>query len=130
MFWYVYNPDDQIASDDVYDEGGRSWKSGVRLPVLPVSVEQAAEQDESGGLFQVRRINVKIIPDMWQRRGLPDPTSRDRGLDRIKFERVTYEVRKFQLAGRIGRFYSIYLVTGIEVLPEEVDWDPAMTDQI
>lgn len=129
IYWYAYNPDDNIATHDVYDEGGRSWKPGVRLPAMLPNVDYATEVDREAGLQQVREIQLLIQPEMWQRRGLPDPKSRDRVLDRLRFDGLLYEVSRFQLEGRIGRFYAIYVVNATELLGEESDWDPAMTER-
>jgi hypothetical protein len=125
VIWYAF---DRAATtkDDIYDEGPeRRWKPGFVLPVLHVARTERAETAREEGYYDMGSAHLVISPHQAAAAGLDDPWDAESQLfDRFLWDGTVFEVRTWQIQGRMRRFEVVVGATAQEVAPEEYFNDP------
>ena len=144
VIWFQFSVDDS-RYDDVYDEGGKTYKTGIRMPVLWVDQIEDPEQYSSEGRRPTQRIRFAISAREMQHRGIDtreahgkmfdqvppvppipsqygrpeSPWLDDRLNDVIYYDRRFYTISNFQIRGR-AKFTDIIIgVSGLETTPDD-----------
>jgi hypothetical protein len=142
VLYFRFNAKDS-AYDRVYDEGGRKYYTGVRLPILWVDQMEAMENYAAEGRRPTQRIRMAVSARSLHECGvsiteahgnqLNDPPSDLRGWrddrmhDLFYYDGRFFEVSGFQIRGRVKGEDVIVGMTGIETFPGDdmvLDFSP------
>ena len=132
----VYFKFDAVNSkyDDVYDEGGRRYEPGIRIPILWVDQSEASEDYSPEGRRPTQRVRLAVsarelhgagisVTEAHGNRltdGSPSLVWRyDRAHDIMYYDGRYYEVSAFQIRGRAKGEDVIIGITGIEAFPAD-----------
>lgn len=134
--WYEFDPV-TTTKDDVYDEGPeRRWKTPFELPVMVVIRDEERETPREEGFYTLGTIHLTFGTKMAAQAGMTDPLTARRHLhDRFQFDYdelgrpVWWEVRRFQISGRLKNYEVVIGVDATQLSPEEFvndpNWPPA-----
>ena len=149
VIWFKFDTD-ASQWDDVYDEGGRSYKPGIRVPALWVDQIEDPEQYSGEGRRPTQRLRFAVSASSLAMRGIntqeahgntigalkpsapyPAQTGRpaaawldDRLNDVVFYDNRFYSLSNFQIRGRLQTQDVVIGVAGIElILDDEVDFD-------
>ena len=120
--------------DEVYDEGGRRYKPGTRMPILWVDQMEAMENYAAEGRRPTQRIRLAVSSLSLYECGVSiteahgnqitdtSPSEvwrRDRMHDIFYYDGRFFEVSGFQIRGRVKGEDVIIGITGIETFPAD-----------
>lgn len=146
IVWFQFDPEGS-RWDDLFDEGGRTYKPGVRLPALWVDQIEDPEQYSSEGRRPRQRFRCAVSARELVNRGIghageeahgrrlddpelpaPSPAQDGRPLaawldDRLNdvlfYDRRFYAVSNFQIRGRAQFADAIIGVSALELIPDD-----------
>jgi hypothetical protein len=144
VVWFQFDTD-ASRFDDLYDEGGRTYLPGVRVPALWVDQVEDPEQYSSEGRRPRQRLRFAVSAEELTQRGigtteapgrqlgqdppappLPPQIGRelspwldDRNNDVVYYDRRFYAVSNFQIRGRAQYIDMIIGVSAIETIPDD-----------
>lgn len=128
--WFEFDPA-ATTKDDIYDEGPqRRWKPAISLPVMVVIRDEERKAAREEGFYAAGTIHLTFGTKMALQAGMTDPyTSRVHLHDRFQFDLddagpVYWEVRRFQISGRLKRYEVVIGVDAMQISPEEWQNDP------
>ena len=144
VVWFRF---DSVNSrwDDTYDEGGRRYLPGIRLPALWVDQIEDPEQYSGEGRRPRQRIRFAVSAEEMKQRGVgaeevhgrrlndqpPDapfpaqagrplgPWLDDRLNDVVYYDHRYYSISNFQVRGRAQYTDAIVGVSGLELIPDD-----------
>lgn len=144
VVWFKFDID-KSEYDDIYDTGGRSYRAGIRMPILWVDQIEDPEQYSEMGRRPTQRIRFAVSSRMMTNRGIstyeahghqlssprPDaphppqpgraesPWLDDRLNDVLFYDDRFYSISNFQIRGRVKNKDAIIGVAGLELIPED-----------
>lgn len=148
----VWFPFDTVESryDDIYDEGAKTYRTGIRMPALWVDQIEDPEQYSAEGRRPTKRLRFAVSARSLQERGVatfdshgrrmydvppvpPDPSQLgrpespwldDRLNDVVFYDGRFFAVSDFQIRGRAKEMDLIIGVSAIEIDPRDENlWD-------
>lgn len=123
--WYRF---DQAGTTghDVYDEGpSRRWLPPTQVPLLHIVRDEEAQADTEEGLYALGAVHFVLDPRQAQRGGIADPWAAPPQLnDRFFYEGAFWEVRSWQVQGRLRQWEVVVGGNANQVAPEELFEDP------
>ena len=131
VLWYEFDPVN-TTKDDVYEEGPeRRWKQPIVLPTMVVIRDEERETPREEGFYALGTVHLTFGTRMAARAGMTDPyTSRLHLHDRFQFDQqadgtpIYWDVRRFQISGRLKNFEVVIGVDATQLSPEEFINDP------
>ncbi len=139
VLWYEWegvidtSPDTpgSIGLEDLYDEGGgsitqtRQWYAPKPMPVYSVIRQEDVEAPSAEGMYTVETIHFSALLEQLRAAGLSDPyDARKHLFDRVVWDNRVYEIRRYQLQGRLQNYETTVGVDATRVMPEEMVNDP------
>ena len=123
--WYRFDPA-ATTVDDVYDEGPeRRWLPALDVPLLHVVRDEEAQADTEEGLYALGSVHFVVDPRQAQRAGLDDPWQAPPRLnDRFLYDDRFWEIRSWQVQGRLRQWEVVVGGNAAQVAPEELSNDP------
>ena len=137
VVWFRF--DLTSSYDSVYDEGGRSYHTGVRIPVLWVDQTEDMENYSDTGRRPTQRFRCAVsarsmaetLGEVTEAHGGREwdtkpskPWWDDRLNDLLWYDGRFYEISNFQIRGRYQEHDVVLGITGIETQPtDERVWD-------
>jgi hypothetical protein len=114
------------TSHPVYDEGPeRIYKLPFILPVMVVLRDEDRKTPREEGFYAVSTAHLTFGTDMAARAGMSDPhNARLHLFDRFLWDDKYFEVRRFQIAGRLKKFEVVIGVDATALSEEEFVNDP------
>lgn len=147
VIWFPFDTDGS-RYDDVYDEGFKTYKTGIRMPVLWVDQIEDTEQYSAEGRRPTKRLRFAVSFRTLQERGVPvfdahgrriydDPPAApdqygrpespwldDRVNDAVFYDGRFFAISDFQIRGRAKEMDQVVGVSAIEVDPRDENlWD-------
>lgn len=149
VIWFPFDTVDS-RYDDVYDEGNKTYKTGIRMPALWVDQIEDPEQYTGEGRRPTKRLRFAVSARSLQERGVPvfdahgrrmydvppvapdpdqygrpeSPWLDDRLNDIVFYDGRFWAVSDFQLRGRAKEFNQIVGVSALEIDPRDENlWD-------
>lgn len=118
--------------DDLYDEGSmtgqRRWHAPKRVPVYSVIRTERAERPGSEGFYDASTIHFSALLEQLRKAGLSDPYDAQRHLfDRVLWDGEIFEIRVYQIHGRLQMYETTVGIDATEVDPAEMVNDPDFT---
>lgn len=131
ILWWEFDSAD-TTEDDLYDEGSavgqRRWYPPKKIPVYSVIRVDRTERPHAEGFYDANTVHFSGLVEQWRRAGLTDPHNSQLHLfDRVKFGDAIYEIRQYQIHGRLHLLETTVGVDATQVNPEEVVNDPDFT---
>lgn len=133
IVWFSFDTAEAAADDetDIYDEGTaanpRRWKAGIKIPVYSIIREEGAEVPSGEGFYTVDTIHFSALLEQLKQRGLPNVyDAQSKLFDRIVWDGMVWEIRRYQIQGRLAA-RNLETVVGIDatrVKSEEMVNDP------
>jgi hypothetical protein len=140
VLWYEWagvidtTPDVSEGIEDLYDEGGlaatqaRRWVAPKPMPVYSVIRQEDVETPSAEGMYTVETIHISALLEQLRAAGLSDPYDARRHLfDRIVWDGRVYEIRRYQIQGRLQNYETTVGIDATRVMPEEMINDPDFT---
>jgi len=123
--WWEFDREDS-TTHAVYDEGPeRIWHQPFVLPVMVVIRDEDRKVPQEQGFYAVSTIHLTFGTDMAARAGMRDPhDARFHLHDRFLWDDKYFEVRRFQISGRLKRYEVVIGVDGTALSEEEFFNDP------
>lgn len=128
VLWYEFDKEN-TETDDLYDEGsstgGRMWKTPRRIPVYSVIRTEGAEVPGAEGQYTVDSIHFSALLEQLRRFGLSEPFNAQKHInDRIVWDNFVWEIRRYQIQGRLQEYETTVGVDATKVTPDEMINDP------
>jgi len=124
-------PSQSEGIEDLYDEGGvaptqnRQWHSPKPMPVYSVIRTEDVEAPSPEGMYTVDSIHFSALLEQLRQAGLNDPyDARKHLFDRVLWDGRIYEIRRYQIQGRIEHYETTVGIDATRVMPEEMINDP------
>lgn len=121
LLWYEF---DRVLSvrDPVYDESGaRRWLAPKRIPVYSVIRVEASEVPSPTGFYTVDTVHSSALLEQLRRHGLSNPYDAQAHLkDRFVWDGFVWEIRRYQIMGRIESFETTVSIDATKVSPDEM----------
>lgn len=120
------------TKDDVYDEGPeRRWKKPFWLPIMVVIRDEDRKAPREEGFYAIGTAHLTFGTQMAAQAGMTDPHDARLHLhDRFLWDDKYFEVRRFQISGRLQRYEVVVGVDGTALSDEEFvndpHWPPAL----
>lgn len=121
ILWYEFDRGASVL-DPVYDESGaRRWLVPKRIPVYSTIRVEAAEEPSAEGFYTVDRIHFSALLEQLRRHSLSNPYDAQAHLhDRVVWDGFVWELRRYQIVGRIENFETTVSIDAVKVSPEEM----------
>jgi hypothetical protein len=134
IVWFEFNPLEAGSTyDDVYDEGvsgsgGKTYKTGVLLPVLMVTETEDTKRAIPEGRQPVQVVNAVLSIEDVRDAGVSDPYEYQKHLnDMFFYDGRYFSVSMYRVRGR-AKDDVLIVVEGIEVyVDQEMPFDPGPT---
>lgn len=140
VLWYEWEgvvdttpdaPGADTGLEDLYDEGGgsstqaRRWKAPKQMPVYSVIRQEDVETPSAEGMYTVETIHLTALLEQLRQHGLREPyDARKHLFDRIVWDGRVYEIRRYQIQGRLQNYETTVGIDATRVMPEEMVNDP------
>lgn len=126
--WWEFDKEN-TTRDPVYDEGGqRMWHAPKQIPVYSVIRAEGVEVPSAEGQYTVDTIHLSGLLDQFRRHGLTEPYNAQRHInDRIIYDNFVWEIRRYQIMGRLQDYETTVSIDATKVSPEELINDPQFT---
>ena len=117
------------TKDDLYDEGSatghREWVAPKRIPVYSVIRQEGIETPNPEGQYTVDSIHLSGQLEKMRQAGLSEPYNSQRHInDRFVYDGFVWEVRRYQIFGRLWDYETTVGIDATKVSPEEMINDP------
>lgn len=136
VLWYEWEgvvdttPTVSEGIEDLYDEGGvvttqgRRWYPPKPMPVYSVIRQEDVEAPSAEGMYAVDSIHVAALLEQLRQAGLSDPyDARKHLFDRLVWDNRVYEIRRYQIQGRLNQYETTVGIDATRVMPEEMQGD-------
>jgi hypothetical protein len=126
--WFFFDPKDSHP-DPIYGEGGRKWDGPYPMPVFSITRSTGGRNDQEGeGLYPVDSVVVWLGYGQAEKAGLlpvVDETH-EHLKDRFVFDNEVWSPSSIVARNWLGQGArrSMIVVTGTQVMPDEMDNDP------
>ena len=132
VVWYEFDRENS-QEDDLYDEGyinkSRMWKAPRRIPVYSIIRAEGDEVPGAEGQYTVDTIHISALLEQLCRFGLSEPYNAQRHLnDRIIYDNFVWEIRRYQIHGRLNDYETTVGIDATKVSPEEMQNDSQFTE--
>lgn len=119
--WYEYDPA-RSTKDNIYDESPEAqWKPGFILPVMVVIRDEDRENPNPEGFYTGSTIHLTFGTEMASKAGMNDPLTATPHLkDRFKWDEAYWEVRRYQISGRLKKYEVVIGVDAQKLAAEEM----------
>lgn len=123
--WWEYDPANSTV-DTLYDEGGsRMWVPAKKVPTLWIRRVEGVEIPGEEGLYTQDTIHFACLIDSLRRRGISKPFDAQHHLrDRIVWDEFVWDLRAYQIEGRVKGYETVVGVQAVRVHSEEMVNDP------
>lgn len=151
VVWFKFDTEGS-EYDSVYEEGGRDYERGIRLPILWVDqVEDPEQYQQDGGRRPQQRIRFAVSANVLKRACISTSEAHGRELDTpqnvrtgpvpqlgrptvpwlddrlndvIYYDKRFYSISNYQIRGRAKHDDVIIGVSGLELIPDDESiWD-------
>ncbi len=128
VLWWEFDVTD-TTEDDVYDEGSaegqRRWYTPKLMPVYSLIRTDRTERPGAEGFYDANSVHVSALLEQLRKRGLSDPYDAQRHLfDRFLYAGQIFEIRVYQIHGRLQTWETDVGINATQVNPEELINDP------
>lgn len=127
--WWEFDPEN-TTKDDLYDEGpARMWHAPKSVPVYSIIREEGVEVPGPEGKYTVDTIHISADLEALRRAGLSEPYNAQKHLnDRLFYDNFIWEIRRYQIHGRLQDYETTVGIDATRVSPEEMVNDPQFSD--
>lgn len=129
-FPYIKTGTDGVVYDDIYDEGnyltgGKTYETGISVPVLMITETEDTKRAIPEGRQPVQVVNVVMSIEDMSTAGVPEPFEYQRHLnDMFFYDARYYSVSMYRVRGR-AKDDVLVVVEGLEVyIDQEMVNDP------
>ena len=118
------------TKDDIYDEGpDRKWKAPKRMPVYSVIRVEGVEVPDAEGQYTVDSIHFSGLLEQFRRAGMTAPYDAQAHInDRVIYDHFVWEIRRYQIMGRLQDYETTVSIDATKVSPEEMINDSQFGD--
>lgn len=124
VLWWEW---DQVHTtvDALYDEGSatghRRWYAPKYIPVYSLIRTDRTERPGAEGFYDANSIHISALLEQLKKAGLTNPANSQAHLfDRIGYAGAIYEIRTYQIHGRLRVYETDVGIDATQVNPEEV----------
>lgn len=126
--WWEFDRAD-TTEDDIYDEGSttghRMWFPPKTIPVYSIIREEGVEVPGPEGQYTVDTIHISALLEQLKRAGLSEPYNAQKHInDRVVYDNFVWELRRYQIMGRLQDYETTVSIDATKVSPEEMQNDP------
>lgn len=124
--WWEFDREES-TTHPVYDEGPQKiYKPSIVLPVMVVIRDEDRKSPREEGFYSISNIHLTFGTKMAADAGMSDPhDARHHLFDRFFWDDRYFEVRRFQISGRLKRYEVVIGVDAVALSEEEFVNDPS-----
>jgi hypothetical protein len=128
VLWWEWDQADTTV-DTLYDEGSatghRRWYPPKKIPVYSLIRTDRTERPGSEGFYDAASVHVSALLDQLRKAGLTNPADSQKHLfDRFLYAGMIFEIRTYQIHGRLQSYETDVGIDATQVNPEELINDP------
>lgn len=120
VLWYEYDGQGTNYGDNVFNEGGRTYKEPIGITALWATITEDDEHNSHEGRRVTPTLRMAFSMQSLRRSGMSDPGDAVRHLnDLVLYGREFFAVGAYEIHGRLNRQDVIVGVNAIKRFPDE-----------